>query len=328
MSVFDAEALLPGAMASVLCQEGIDFEIVVVDDGSTDGTAALLERFAADDARVRVIHQVNAGLTKALIRGCREARGQFIARQDVDDLSLPGRLRKQAELLSADPTLAMASSWVGCLGPGDEVLSEVRRPADPDEATQGLLENYEGAVHGSVMFRRSHYQKVGGYREEFYFAQDSDLWLRMGEVGRIAFVQEVLYMLRISEKSLSSRYARVQARLGELSHACQQARREGRGESTALEEARQLRPGLIPPAEADPDGAGGLWFLSRSLLSRGDRRGLAYARRYVRRRPFDPRGWASVASGALTAWARGASFPASGEDGTMRDGRRRVPPEA
>ncbi len=306
MSVFNAERLLPEAMGGVLGQEGIEFEVVVVDDGSYDGSGELLDRYAAGDARVRVLHQENTGLTRALIRGCGEARGEFIARQDVDDVSLPGRFRKQAGLLLADPTLAMASSWVGSFGPGGEVLDEIRRTTDPDEATRGLLEEYEGVVHGSVMFRKADYEKAGGYREEFYFAQDSDLWLRMAEIGRLAFVQEVLYMLRISEKSLSSRYARVQARLGEISHECQRARQEGRSETPALVEALQLRPGLIPAARIDTHGAGGLWFLSRSLLSRGDRRGLDYALRYLRRRPFDPKGWASAAWGAIAAWKRAA----------------------
>jgi len=165
-----------------------------------------------------------------------------------------------------------------------------------------------------VMFRKSLYERVGGYREEFYFAQDSDLWLRLGEVGRLAFVSEVLYMLRISEKSLSSRYARAQARLGELSHECQRARREGRSEGPALEEARSLRPGSIPAEQVDPHGSEGLWFLSRCLLSRGDRRGLKYARRYLHFRPLEPKAWASAAWGALTAWRRDTDEGFRGSD--------------
>ena len=312
MSVFNGEALLPFAMASVLGQEGIEFEVVVVDDGSTDRTADLLERYAADDARVRVLRQRNAGLTRALIWGCREARGTFIARQDVDDISTPGRLKKQAELLVADPTLAMVSSWVVYFGPRGEVLDEVRRTADAAQATRDLLESHSGVVHGSVMFRKEHYDKVGGYREEFYFAQDSDLWLRIGEVGRLAFVQETLYMLRISEKSLSSRYAAAQSQLGELSHECQKARRAGRAEESSLAAARCLRPDLIPDSKVDPYGVAGLWFLSRCLLSRRARRGLRYAFDYVRRRPLDPRGWASAAWGAVTARESGASVSVLG----------------
>ena len=128
ISVFNAGALLPQAMRSVLDQEGVDFEIVVVDDGSTDGSGEALDRYAREDPRVRVLHQENAGLTKALIRGCSQARGELIARQDVDDVSLPGRLEKQARLLRSDPSLAMVSSGVG------DDRSEWRAPLrDPED---------------------------------------------------------------------------------------------------------------------------------------------------------------------------------------------------
>ena len=99
MSVFNGGDYLQTALESVLDQEGVDFEFVVVDDGSTDGSAAKLAEIARRDARVRVIRQENAGLTRALMRGCSEARGDFVARQDGDDLSCAGRLARQARVL-------------------------------------------------------------------------------------------------------------------------------------------------------------------------------------------------------------------------------------
>ena len=115
-------------------------------------------------------------------------------------------------------------------------------------------------------------------------------------------------MMRITEAALSSRYAQAQQRLGELAHECQRARREGRCEDALLVEAQELRPGRIAAGAIDRTGADGLWFISRSLLSRRDRRGLRYALRYVRRRPYELRGWLSTGSGVLTAWTQGETI--------------------
>src|SRR5690349_20597011 len=92
MGVYNAASDVEPSVRSVLEQRDVDLEFIIVDDGSTDSTAATLERLASADRRVRVLHQANQGLTRALIRGCAAARGTYIARQDNGDLSLPGRL--------------------------------------------------------------------------------------------------------------------------------------------------------------------------------------------------------------------------------------------
>jgi GT2 family glycosyltransferase len=328
MSVFNGERHLHAALDSILDQKGLAFEFVVVDDGSTDGTPDILNRYARADPRIRVLRQENAGLTKALIRGCREAKGEFIARQDVDDLSLPGRLARQQALLAADPSLAMVSCGVGHIGPAEEHLFDHAGSSDADKATLDLLDNFCGPVHGSVMFRRSAYEMSGGYRWQFYFAQDSDLWLRIAEIGRIAYLPERLYLYRITESSIGSRWGVTQARLGNLSHVCRRARSQGLSEDQTLAAAQLLRPGLIPPAQSDPKGAAGLWFLSRCLLSKADRRGLKYASRYVARRPLDAKGWLSLVWGFLFAWHDGACNDVGGlgpvgqHDGSGVEGAR------
>src|SRR5262245_12696845 len=95
MSVYNGASSLSVTMNSVLSQAGVDLEFVIVNDGSTDGTGEILDDYALSDSRVRVIHQKNTGLTGALILGCAAATGEFIARQDVGDTSLPGRLAFQ-----------------------------------------------------------------------------------------------------------------------------------------------------------------------------------------------------------------------------------------
>ena len=109
MSVYNGANHLSETLDSVLSQEDCDFEFIVVNDGSTDGTTRVLDDYAKRDKRLRVIHQENTGLTRALIRGCSEACGKFIARQDSGDISLPGRLKMQMNVLGGDIQAAFVS---------------------------------------------------------------------------------------------------------------------------------------------------------------------------------------------------------------------------
>ena len=87
---------LAAMLDSILSQEGVELEFIVVNDGSRDKSGEVLNEYAQGDSRLRIIHQENTGLTRALIRRCDAARGEFIARQDVGDISLPGRLKSEA----------------------------------------------------------------------------------------------------------------------------------------------------------------------------------------------------------------------------------------
>ena len=116
MSVYNGAEHLAETLDSVLQQEDCDFEFIVVNDGSTDGTAKVLDKYASLDSRLRVFHQENTGLTKALIKGCSEARGEFIARQDAGDISLPGRLKQQRDFLMSHPEAVMCACAVQFTG--------------------------------------------------------------------------------------------------------------------------------------------------------------------------------------------------------------------
>jgi glycosyltransferase involved in cell wall biosynthesis len=300
MSVFNGERYLRAALESVLAQEGVDFEVVVVDDGSTDGSADLLAEFARRDDRVRVIRQENAGLTRALMRGCAKARGEFIVRQDDDDLSVPGRFEKQAALLRSRAGIMAVASWVRLIGPEGEHLDDVRFPEGEEAGTEAVMHGRKNPIHGSVMFRKSAYEMAGGYRPEFYFAQDSDLWLRLGALGPFFFIPEILYHFRFTETSVTSRYRAAQLRLYEIAKSCQQRRATGEGVEDLLAEAQKLRPGGVIPAKGRPwEGA---YFLGRMLLRKGNPAARKYLWSFCRQRPFDPRGWVSL---GRTTWAKG-----------------------
>ena len=303
MSVCDDVARLERAVSSILSQHVADLELLVVNDGSRDGSGELLDRLAAGDARLRVLHQDNQGLTRSLIRACGEARGEFIARQDSDDWSHPERLGDQLELFAADPRIGFASCATQFVGPSDEALLVLSRARDPDAATEGLLHQRQGPpAHGSVMFRRDLYAAVGGYREPFLFAQDSDLWLRMAERMSFACVQEVRYFHRKEIGSTSGAMRPAQRRFGELGHACRQARVQGGDEHPFLEEARQLSE------RVRADGGGGAergasaaaaYLLGSQLYRNGNPRARDYLWQAIRLRPWHWRAWLRLAQSSV-----------------------------
>jgi glycosyltransferase involved in cell wall biosynthesis len=289
--VYNGERYLAQSLASVLNQEGVDFEFIVVDDGSTDNGRRILDDLARGDARLHVLHQPNRGLTEALIRGCAEARGRYIARHDADDLSLPGRLARQARFLDADSSLSMVASWARVIGPDDELLLGLRRPSDPARATEELVNEGVGPVHGSAMFRAELYRTAGGYRPAFRVAQDWDLWLRLAERGQIGYVPDTLYAHRIQEHSISARRRDQQLRLFELTRQCHAARRGGGSEEAFLNEAARVSAeGCQPKGGRAADNS---YFIGKCLLDRRDRRALPYLGRCMRRRPWYWRYWAA-----------------------------------
>ncbi len=201
MPCYNAAATLPMAMQSILQQRLADFEVVAVDDGSQDGTLALLRAFAARDRRVRPLALPHQGLVPALQAGLQACRAPLIARMDADDWSHPARLQAQVEYLRNHPELAV----VGCLVRGFpqgqvregfriyiEWINSLITPQDI--ARQIFVES--PLVHPSVLMRRQWLERVGGYQEHGW-AEDYDLWLRLHLAGgAMAKVPRVLLKWR------------------------------------------------------------------------------------------------------------------------------------
>lgn len=305
MSVYNDEKRIRISVNSILNQTFKDFEFIIVNDGSTDSTGDILNRLADQDSRIRLIHQENTGLTQALIRGCAEAQGEFIARQDADDYSHPDRLAQQLAKIQSHPQIGFVSCSTQYVGPQEEPLSIIKRAESPEQATQELFHARQGpAAHGSVLFRKSLYEAVGGYRSEFYFAQDSDLWLRMAEKSQFASVAPVLYVHRREIQSTSGASRTIQSRFGELGQLCKAARLQGKSESSYLEEAKQLRGQLlIQKAQKQvPDNralAKAAYFLGSQLVTNGDRRALGYLWYTVRLNPRHWKGWLKLIQAIL-----------------------------
>ncbi len=204
----DAAATLSEALEGVLAQEGApSFEVVCVDDGSTDGTSALLAGFAARDARVRVVRGAGEGLVAALQLGLSQCRGPLVARMDADDLVHPARLRLQTAFLAANPAVGAVGSLVrlvpGPLTPGLARL-EAWLDACVTQEECALARFVEAPlVHPSITFRRSALDAVGGFVDRGW-AEDWDLLLRLAQAGYgLAKVPEVLLWWRDSPSRLT-----------------------------------------------------------------------------------------------------------------------------
>ena len=215
LPAYNEECFLEQAVESILGQTESSFELILVDDGSTDGSQPLLERLAACDQRIKPFHQPHKGIVAALNRGMREATGPYVARMDADDLAHPERLRLQAGYLDLHPDIGMVGSRVEYLGDAGrnrglavfvEWSNSLTNSRDID-----LYRFVETPfVHPSVMFRRELSERLGTYRDG-PFPEDYELWLRWLEGGvRMVKLEETLLSWRERPQRLTrtdSRYS-------------------------------------------------------------------------------------------------------------------------
>lgn len=195
ISVYNSDDYVRQAIDSILAQTYTDFEFVVVDDASTDRTLEILRSYR-DPRIVLVKNEQNLGLARSLNQGIQISRGEYIARQDADDLSHPQRLAKQVSFLDAHPEVGVVGSaarWV------DESLNTLKiwPPAADNAGIQETLLGYCCLIHGSTMYRRQAIQEWDGYDPVMHTGQDYDLWLRVSETWDLACLSDVLYVYRL-----------------------------------------------------------------------------------------------------------------------------------
>lgn len=224
MSVFDGERFLSEAITSILNQTFGDFEFVIINDGSRDRTTSMLAAYEQSDSRVRVYEQENQGLIASLNRGCGLARGNYIARMDADDVSMPDRLERQVRFLENHRD-------VGLLGGAVEIIDDHGRrlfavqPALEDEPIRTALRAFSFPIfHPAVMMRKPAFEATGGYRAQFRHAEDYDLWLRIIEHWKAANLPEVVLRKRTHAEGISVRNLRQQSLSALAAQALSQAR--------------------------------------------------------------------------------------------------------
>jgi glycosyltransferase involved in cell wall biosynthesis len=195
MAVYNGARYVRQAIDSILAQTFTDFELVIIDDGSTDETPQILASY--HDPRIVLIeNECNLGLTKSLNVGIRASCGELIARQDADDASLPERLERQVAYLYAHPTVALVGAGSRWIDEREAVIQEWRPECHPSEIQRLLLSDVP-FLHGTFMFRRNCLRDIGdGYDESRPVAQDCDLLLRLSERWDLANLPQILYIHR------------------------------------------------------------------------------------------------------------------------------------
>jgi len=148
MPVFNEDATLQEAVESILHQTRQDFELILIDDGSTDHTPEILDNYSDHDQRIRVFHQSHSGLIRSLNKGLELAKGKYLARMDADDISLPERLEKQTAYLENNPEVGVCGTWAKKFGLTNKHQT-IKMPASPEEIKSGLLFN-NTLIHPTV----------------------------------------------------------------------------------------------------------------------------------------------------------------------------------
>ena len=233
MSVYNNGSYVGAAIDSILAQSFGDFEFLIVNDGSTDESAAVIDARAATDSRIRVIHQENKGFIASLNRMFAEARSPWIARMDGDDVSHPNRIARQLAFVEAHPNHGVVSCASELIGPDGKVLNkEIREKPLTHDAIFANLEDGPLINHNAALMARDPVIAVGGYRTAYRHCEDYDLWLRLIDRTRFANLSDKLVSYRIYPEQVSNRHLVEQARNAAISWQARLERLAGRPDPT------------------------------------------------------------------------------------------------
>lgn len=197
LPVYNSEGYIKQAIESILHQTLANFEFLIIDDGSTDNSMAVIK--SIQDKRIKILqNEKNIGLIQTLNIGLRSASGQYIARMDQDDISMPDRLLKQSKFLDSHPDVAVCGCWVKNFG-SNQGFGKL--PSDAEEIAIMLL--FENAIaHPASMIRKSAIHGIS-YRDEYIHAEDYDLWARLSLSWRLYNIPEILLKYRVHKQQIS-----------------------------------------------------------------------------------------------------------------------------
>ncbi|MGB7338510.1 MAG: glycosyltransferase [Phototrophicaceae bacterium] len=204
MAVYNGEAFIARAIDSILAQTFRDFECIIIDDGSSDTSPDILQTFASNDDRIRIITNTqNIGLTQSLNKGIAHSRGEFIARHDADDVSYPTRFEQQIALLHTSTDLAFVTSDFHIKSDGKQQLFK-HAPSQIEQRWLMLFLNHISG-HTGVMIRRTVLETVNAYDTTYRYAQDYDLWARIIEKHTFGVIHQALFCMYFHDDNISMR---------------------------------------------------------------------------------------------------------------------------
>ena len=277
MAAYNTERWVAAAIDSVLAQTFADFEFLIVDDGSTDGTPGIISEHSQRDPRIRVFRPGRVGFVAALNLAICEARGEYVALMDSDDLSMPERFAREVAFLDANSDVLAVTTGMAVIHHQLELPAELgglktlTPPDGPVGCLRGFNLTYKTVFHPPTMFRRTALFEVGLYRPFFTHAEDADLFLRLEEAGTVRRLPDVLYFHRKHLENTSFRYPYQQIESAVLALILARRRRQGRPDQADARKRpfwRLFQIGLTP-AEI---------IHALALI------GLLYARKLVKRR--------------------------------------------
>jgi len=236
MSVWNGERYLRQAIDSILGQTFSDFEFIIVDDASTDSTEAIMQSY--HDPRILLLkNEHRVGFVRSLNRGLLIGTGEYIARQDADDISLPERITKQVDYLDRHPEVGLLGTWTEAIDEQGAFIGEWRTPVTNGLIQWSLLFG-TCLAHPSIMMRRSTVEKAGAYDERMSQSEDYELWCRMSSQTQVANLPEVLVQRRIHSTARSIEYSE---QINELDkHVMQREAQRLLGRGVSQEEVSSL----------------------------------------------------------------------------------------
>lgn len=282
---FNGQDFIEESVSSILRQSFSDFELLVIDDGSTDQTLKILTKMSRHDSRMRVFSRENKGLVFTLNELLEKSTADLVARMDADDVSLPGRLRSQVEFLDKNPDVVLVGSTIQLIDSKGRYLTTLSQPLGNSEIQKNLLQGHTCVTHPAAMFRRKSVMMAGGYRREFYPTEDLDLWLRLGELGKIANISEPLLRYRIHQDSISGKNISTQREAAKKS--CTEAELRRSMPESLFEAGAPWRPGDDKKSQHEFLLRYGWWAYSNGQMGTS----FIYGLKGVRLFPFSRNAW-------------------------------------
>jgi len=203
MPVYNAENIISNPIESILNQTLKDFELIIINDASTDKTLQVIEKFRKKDRRIKVINnEKNMQMAHSLNVGISEAKSEFVARMDQDDIAFKDRLEVQYNFLLRHPRTAIVGNDIITLDKDENVIGRRTYPTTSKQL-KSIMFRYSPFAHSTVMFRKNAYERIGGYDRTKYPCEDIDLWFRLGQKYEFASIPRALLNYRVVSTSSS-----------------------------------------------------------------------------------------------------------------------------